>query len=54
MLELLGNGKTLAEIADRLNISYRTSASLTAQVKAKLKITSTAALIKWAADRLRC
>ena len=53
VLELLGDGKTLAEIADRLNISYRTSASLTAQIKTKLNITSTAALIKWAADRLR-
>ena len=27
VLELLGDGKTLAEIADRLNISYRTSAA---------------------------
>jgi DNA-binding NarL/FixJ family response regulator len=52
VLELLGDGKTLTEIADRLNISYRTSASLTAQIKAKLNIASTAALIKWAANRL--
>lgn len=53
VLALLGEGKTLAEIAGRLNISYRTSASVTAQIKVKLNIPSTAALIKWAADRLR-
>jgi two-component system, NarL family, invasion response regulator UvrY len=50
VLDLLGQGKTLVEIADYLKVSYRTSASLTAQIKTKLNIGSTAALIKWAAD----
>ena len=49
-LELLGQGKTLTEIADELNVSYRTSASAVAQIKIKLGIASTAALIKWAVD----
>jgi DNA-binding NarL/FixJ family response regulator len=50
VLELLGRGKTLSEIAEQLNVSYRSSASITAQIKAKLNIQTTAALIKWAAD----
>jgi two-component system, NarL family, invasion response regulator UvrY len=53
VLGFLGEGKTLIEIADQLNVSYRTSASITAQIKAKLNIASTAALIKWAADHQR-
>lgn len=51
-LDLLGQGKTLSEIAGEMGVSYRTSAYAVAQIKAKLGITSTAALIKWAADRL--
>jgi DNA-binding NarL/FixJ family response regulator len=50
VLDLLGQGRTLAEIADQLNVSYRTSASIAAQIKSKLNISSTAALIKWAVD----
>jgi two-component system, NarL family, invasion response regulator UvrY len=50
VLNLLGQGKTLAEIADRLTISYRTSASIAAQLKTKLNVNSTAALIKWAVE----
>jgi two-component system, NarL family, invasion response regulator UvrY len=50
VLDLLGQGRTLAEIADQLNVSYRTSASIAAQIKSKLDISSTAALIKWAVD----
>ena len=49
-LELLAQGKTLGEIADRLRISYRTSASLVAQIRGKLNIASHAALIKWAVE----
>ncbi len=51
VLSLLGQGKTLAEIAAQLQISYRTSASIAAQVKTKLNIASNAALIRWAVDR---
>jgi len=50
VLDLLGQGRTLAEIADQLKVSYRTSASIAAQIKGKLSISSTAALIKWAVD----
>jgi len=50
VLELLGQGRTLAEIADQLSVSYRTSASIAAQIRGKLNVSSTAALIKWAVD----
>jgi two-component system, NarL family, invasion response regulator UvrY len=50
VLGLLGLGKTLTEIAEELGISYRTSAYTAAQIKVKLQIPSTAALIKWAVD----
>ncbi|MBV9250472.1 MAG: response regulator transcription factor [Acetobacteraceae bacterium] len=49
-LELLGQGRTLSEIGNELKISYRTSASLVAQVKSKLNIASNAALIRWAVE----
>jgi len=49
-VDLLAQGKTLGEIATRLRISYRTSASLVAQIKTKLNIASSAALIKWAVE----
>jgi two-component system, NarL family, invasion response regulator UvrY len=52
VLELLGRGRTLTQIADELNLSYRLSASAAAQIKVKLQIPSTAALIKWAVDHL--
>jgi two-component system, NarL family, invasion response regulator UvrY len=50
VLDLLGQGKTLTEIADQLTISYRTSASIAAQIKSKLNLNTTAALIKWAVE----
>jgi two-component system, NarL family, invasion response regulator UvrY len=50
VLDLLGQGKTLAEIADQLTISYRTSASIAAQIKNKLNLNTTTALIKWAVE----
>ena len=43
-------GKTLVEIADHLMIHYRTSANIAAQIKNKLNISSTPALIKWAVE----
>lgn len=52
VLDLLALGKTLGEIANELGFSYRTSAYTVAQIKTKLRITSTAALIKWAVGRL--
>jgi two-component system, NarL family, invasion response regulator UvrY len=53
VLDLLSQGKTLAEIADQLNISYRTSANIAAQIKSKLNLNSTAALVKWAVEHQR-
>lgn len=52
VLSLLGRGRTVAEIADELSLSYRTSAYAVAQIKAKLQMPSTAALIRWAVDHL--
>ena len=52
VLGLLGSGKTLAEVAEELNVSYRTVAHATAQIKEKLQVPSTAALIRWAVDHL--
>lgn len=52
VLGLLGRGRTVSEIADELNLSYRTSAYAVAQIKAKLQIPSTAAVIRWAVDHL--
>ena len=53
VLALLGLGKTLAEVADELHVSYRTSAHIAAQIRTKLGVTSTAALIKWVVDHPR-
>ena len=50
VFNLLGQGRTLVEIADQLGVSYRTSASIAAQIKSKLNITSMAALIKLAVE----
>jgi len=50
VLHLLRDGKTLAQIADELNVAYRTAAHAAAQIKSKLRIGSTAALIKWAVE----
>jgi two-component system, NarL family, invasion response regulator UvrY len=52
VLGLLGCGRTLAEIADELRLSYRMSAYAVAQIKAKLRIPTTAAVIRWAVDHL--
>lgn len=41
VLELLSQGRTLAEIAGELKVSYRSSANITAQIKTKLRITRT-------------
>jgi two-component system, NarL family, invasion response regulator UvrY len=53
VLDLLSQGRTLAEIADHLKISYRTSANIAAQIRGKLNLNSTAALIKWAVEHQR-
>jgi two-component system invasion response regulator UvrY len=53
VLELLSVGRTLAQVADELEVSYRTSAHIVSQIKIKLHITSTAALIRWAVENTR-
>jgi two-component system, NarL family, invasion response regulator UvrY len=50
VLQLLSSGLTVTEIGDKLNIAYRTAAHITAQIKTKLRVASTAALIKWAVE----
>ena len=53
VFDLLGKGRSLAEIAGLLGVSYRTAAKAAAQTKAKLKLGSAAALIKEAVERTR-
>jgi DNA-binding NarL/FixJ family response regulator len=52
VLSLLSQGKTLSQIAADLKVSYRTSASIAAQIRGKLNLTSTAAVIRWALEHL--
>ena len=53
VFNLLGQGRTVAEVADQLGVSYRTSASIAAQIRSKLNISSMAALIKLAVEQQR-
>jgi DNA-binding NarL/FixJ family response regulator len=53
VLALLGEGRDLAEVAACLHISYRSSASIVAGLRAKLEAPSTAALIKLAVEAKR-
>ncbi len=53
VLGLLAEGLSLARIAERLGVSYRTSASLVAQLRTKLDLPSTAALIRRAVELAR-
>lgn len=50
VIGLLGDGKTLTEIAALLDISYKSAANLTAAIKQKLDIGSSPALIKFAVE----
>jgi two-component system, NarL family, invasion response regulator UvrY len=50
VVRLLGDGKTLTEIAALLDISYKSAANLTAAIKQKLDIASSPALIKFAVE----
>lgn len=52
-LRLLGDGQSVGEIADRLSVSYRTAAGAVAQLRGKLAVASTAALIKLAVEARR-
>jgi DNA-binding NarL/FixJ family response regulator len=50
VLRLLGQGKSLSEIADQLNISYRTAANIQSQIKNKLNVGTTSKLIRIAIE----
>jgi len=50
VLKLLGTGRSLAEIATELGVSYRTSAAVTAQIRAKLNLSSMPELIRFAVE----
>ncbi len=52
MLRLLGNGRSLAEIADDLGLGYRTVANTVTQVKRKLNLATTGQLLRVALDHL--
>jgi two-component system invasion response regulator UvrY len=53
VLDLLGSGCNLSEIAARLAISYRTVANVSSQLKSKLGVGSAPALIKLAVEQRR-
>jgi two-component system invasion response regulator UvrY len=51
VLALLGDGKSLAEIATALEIGYKTAANIVSVLKQKLEVPTSAALIKFAVER---
>jgi DNA-binding NarL/FixJ family response regulator len=52
ILRLLGEGRSLTEIAAALGIGYKTVANACTQLKAKLAVTRTADLVRVAVERL--
>lgn len=50
VVALLGDGKSLAEIATDLDIGYKTAANVVAAIKQKLGIATSVALIKFAVE----
>jgi DNA-binding NarL/FixJ family response regulator len=53
ILRLLGEGRSLVEIAEALGVSYKTVANASTQLKAKLGVERTAELIRIAVESLR-
>jgi two-component system, NarL family, invasion response regulator UvrY len=51
ILDGLGDGKSLAEIAADLGVTYKTVANAAALLKSKLRIRTSAALVKFAVER---
>jgi DNA-binding NarL/FixJ family response regulator len=51
ILDGLGEGKSLAEIAGDLGVTYKTVANATALLKSKLRLRTSAALVKFAVER---
>jgi DNA-binding NarL/FixJ family response regulator len=54
ILRLLGNGRSLQQIADALGLSYKTIANNSTQIKAKLGVQRTAELIRIALQNNVC
>jgi two-component system invasion response regulator UvrY len=50
ILRLLGEGRSLAEIADEIGVGYKTIANTCSQIKAKLGVARTADLIRLAIE----
>jgi DNA-binding NarL/FixJ family response regulator len=50
VVDLLGDGKNLSEIAELLDIGYKTAANTVASIKQKLGIATSPALIKFAVE----
>jgi two-component system, NarL family, invasion response regulator UvrY len=48
VLDLFGQGKSLSEIAAQLGISYKTTANTCTQIKAKLNLTTTLEMMRFA------
>jgi two-component system, NarL family, invasion response regulator UvrY len=51
LVRLLATGQSLAEVADSLKVSYRTTAELAARLRSRLGLRSNAALIKFAVEQ---
>lgn len=51
LVRLLATGQSLAEVADALKVSYRTTAELAAKLRSRLGLRSNAALIKFAVEQ---
>ena len=51
VLALLSTGRSLAEVAAEIGVSYRTAAAVAAQIRAKLNLPSMAALIRLAVEQ---
>lgn len=51
VLALIGKGLTLQEIADRINVSYKTVANTSSTLKRKLNVSGMSGLIRQALDR---
>ena len=51
VLALFGQGKNLSEIAAALGISYKTTANTCTQIKAKLNLTTTSEMMRFAVER---
>lgn len=51
LIGLLATGQSLAEVADALKISYRTTAEMAARLRSRLGLRTNAALIKFAVEQ---